>query len=341
MATILIHRDLEWATYVLAGMLTAASVSAVPAQPVTKDADKLEEVQVVASKLDKHTLNRVAMKFVESHAVANPVIHQIGRWRAEVCPGVTGLAPAATAFVSGRVEEVARSVGAPTHKGGGKCTVNVEVVFTPEPQQLLNHIATAYPGLLGSSRSAGDTTFSHAIQSWYLTGTRSVEGFQPLTDSAAEAAFIGGPDPYEMEVSLAISRSGSTTDGVSINPPSGSGFSPWGRTGSYVSKGLTGELMHVFIVVDAGKIAATSLRSTADYIAMLALTRMGSLDTCSELPSIIDLLSSGCGERQKPPALTDADVTYLKALYSSDLEKNLNVEQGDMRDRMVRVMLGK
>jgi hypothetical protein len=88
-------------------------------------------------------------------------------------------------------------------------------------------------------------------------------------------------------------------------------------------------------------VAGDSLRSISDYIAMLALTRMGSLDACSELPSIIDLLSSGCDARDKPQALTDADTAYLKALYSSDLEMNLNIEQVDMRDRMVMSITGR
>jgi hypothetical protein len=97
----------------------------------------------------------------------------------------------------------------------------------------------------------------------------------------------------------------------------------------------------VLVIVDTSKIAADSLSSISDYISMLALTRMDFLDGCSELPSIIDLLSSGCGKRAKPLALTETDTAYLKALYSADLEKNLNLEQGDMRDRMVATITGR
>jgi hypothetical protein len=73
---------------------------------------------------------------------------------------------------------------------------------------------------------------------------------------------------------------------------------------------------------------------------MLALTRMSSLDDCSRLPSIIDLLSSGCGKREKPVALTETDTAYLKALYSANLENTLNLEQGDIRDKMVTAIRG-
>ena len=140
---------------------------------------------------------------------------------------------------------------------------------------------------------------------------------------------------------LALSDAQSKTSDSKIDPNYGSGDQPAGLTGSYFTKGLTSELRHVLIIVDRGKVASLSVRAIADYVAMLSLTHMGSLDTCSELPSIIDLLSSGCGERGKPTSLTDADTAYLKALYSSNRETNLNLEQGEMRDRMIKTILGK
>jgi hypothetical protein len=233
----------------------------------------------------------------------------------------------------GRVEEIARRVGA--RALAPKCQVNVEIVFTSEPQKLLDHIAKAFPVLLGSSRSAGDTSFSRAIQPWYLTGTTSTTGFQPPTPDPGTpgdntALLLGSSDPQSKN---SVSK---------VDPDYGSGNQPSGLTGSYFTKGLTSELQHVLVIVDRGKVATVSVRAIADYVAMLSLTHMGPLDTCSEFPSIIDLFSSGCGgEREKPTSLTDADTAYLKALYSSNREANLNLEQGDMRDLMIGTILGK
>jgi hypothetical protein len=336
MAGQLSHRVLRisgWAAVLLGAMLTATlAAAAQPAdQSAPQDSHPLQEVQVTASKLDRHTLKRVAIQFVKSHGAASPVIGQIGRWRADVCPKVTGLNPRADAFVSRRVEQVARRVGAPTRGVGKGCAVNVEIVFTPEPQQLLNHIAKAYPLLLGSSRSAGDTSFRHAIQSWYLTGTKSAEG---LHWALGEAGNVGTTTPPPWDLGL-------VADGAYVDAPDGMRYAPRGTASSYFTKGLTSELLHVLVIVDTRKVTGDSLRSISDYIAMLALTRMGSLDGCSELPSIIDLLSSGCNDREKPEALTAADTAYLEALYSADLEANLNIEQGDMRDRMVTAIAGR
>ncbi len=291
-----------WVAVGLGAMLITAQAAAPQAtdQPAPQDSQSLQEVQVTASKLDRRTLKRVAIQFVKLHGAASPVAYeldQIGRWRVDICPHVTGLKPAATALVSRRVKEVARTVGAPTPGVGKRCTANVEIVFTPQPQGLLDHIAKASPMLLGSSRLAGDTTFRGAIESWYLSRTRPVAEWNET---------MGGSD-----------------------------------FASYFTNGLTSELVQVLVIVDTNKVAGNSLQSISDYIAMLVLTRTGSLEGCNELPSIIDLLSSGCGTRDKPQALTTADTAYLKALYSANLEMKLSIEQVDMRDRMVTSITGR
>jgi hypothetical protein len=329
-----------WAALIVGAMLNASL--GIAAQPTDssapQDSQSVPEVQVTA-KLDQRTLERVAGQFTESHAAANRAVHQIGRWRVDVCPGVTGLQPAASAFVSRRVTEVARSVGAPTPetgKGGKSCAVNVDIVFTPDPQQLLDHVAKAYPALLGSSRSPGDAISRHPIQSWYVTGTK-VDGWNPIATGLLAPLVVG----VQMGVDASTPGGAVASDGARVDPAYGEGFTGIGRSGSYLTKGYASELLQVFVVVDTGKVAGHSLSSISDYIAMLALTRMDSLDGCNELSSIIDLLSSGCGDRQKPAALTDADTAYLKALYSSNLEMNLNVERGDIRDRMVKAITGR
>jgi hypothetical protein len=322
-------------------MLNASrGAAAQPADPsAPQDSRPMAEVQVTASKLDERTLKRVTSQFAKSHGVASAAVHQIGRWRMALCPGVTGLQPAASAFISHRVTEVARSVGALARdagKGGKGCAVNVHIVFTAQPQQLLDHIAKAYPSLLGSSRSPGDAISRHAIQSWYVTGTK-VDGWNPIATGALAPMITA----LQMGVDASTPGGAVAPDGARVDPAYGSGFTGLGRSGSYVTKGFTSELLQVFVVADSGKVAGNSLSSISDYIAMLALTRTDTLDGCNTLSSIIDLLSSGCGDRQKPEALTAADTAYLKALYSSNLEMNLNIEQGDIRDRMVKAITGR
>jgi hypothetical protein len=48
--------------------------------------------------------------------------------------------------------------------------------------------------------------------------------------------------------------------------------------------------------------------------------------------------STTCGARATADSITEADTAFLHALYRSDLERKLNIEQGEMRDRMVAVL---
>ncbi len=331
---------LGWGTLALCGMSTPgpamAAESAAPSQtegPAAQNPESLDQVTVAASKLKKRTLDRIASRFVQSHAAPSGSIQQIGRWRDVVCPKTTGLEPIYDQLVSQRILNVAQSVGAPIPRPRRKCRVDVEIVFTSQPQALLNHVARDYPVLLGSFRKAGDTTFRHAIEAWYLTGSRSTEGINPPIEglgaeqtSGDMQVMPGTPEPF--------------LSGVVVDQPDGRGTAPSGMPGSHLGRSLESELLHVFVIVDSGGVAGYSLRSVSDYIAVLALTKMSSLDTCSSLPSIIDLLSQDCGAQSKPQAITVADTAYLKALYSSDLEMNLNVERGDVRDRMVSAIAG-
>jgi hypothetical protein len=346
------HRARGWTTLVVSAVLISSlAAAAQPTDPpAPQNSGPLSEVVVNASRLPRDQLKRVAIQFVKSHGAESPAIHQIGRWQVYVCPRVTGLQPAGNAFVSRRVKEVARSVGAPAEVGKG-CPVNVEIVFTAQPQLLLNHIAKAYPALLGSSRSPGDATSRRAIQSWYTTGTRVMSGWTPPAPpigGSGGSIVIGaqavGPNlMMELQEGVDASTPGGAVagDGARIDPAYGGGYAGFGNAASYFTKGFTSEFLQVLVIIDTSKIATDSLSSISDYISMLALTRMDFLDGCSELPSIIDLLSSGCRKRAKPLALTETDTAYLKALYSADLEENLNLERGDMRDRMVTTITGR
>ena len=315
-----------WATGPISGTAPPSS----PARQVTSNGQPLEEVTVVG-KTDLPTLKHEIYQFVQSHAKPSTLIGQIGRWHEKVCPAVTGLQSAAAEVVSHRIESVARSVGAPTVTPGKKCSVNIEVFFTSEPQALLDHIATTqYRPLLGYFRQAEVkqvTTFSPPVQAWYMTGTRALDpGLPDLPPTGPVSSDI-----------LAIINPGLKPD--SANSDGSLGYGSSGNPGSRFSQGLRSEFMHVLIVLDSKRVAKYSLRSISDYIALLALTRVGSQEACSGLSSILSLFDAGCG--QPPTGITGADTAYLKALYGADLDMNLALEQSDIRNQMLQTISSK
>jgi hypothetical protein len=100
-------------------------------------------------------------------------------------------------------------------------------------------------------------------------------------------------------------------------------------------------ITHVLIVADINKLGGHEIGPVSDYIAMLALSHPRSLDDCNELPSILDLMSSRCGAREKPQALTANDIAYLKALYAADLGATTISVQKDTLDNAMKDNLDK
>jgi hypothetical protein len=300
----------------LLGAFACMAIPQLHADPADGPGRSLEEVTVTAHKqIDLDTLDHVIIpQFVASHGTPSERIGQIGRWADNICPEIHGLQPLYDEFVSRRVIAVARSVGAPTPPAG-RCTTNVDIVFTTRPQEVLDDIARTSPVLLGySQRPAALRTMRHPIEARYLTGTRS---FVSLSTS------VNGNTP--------TIHSGLQIDNV---------WDPIvGQAGSRLGDHVRSEFARVTVIADSNALLHHSLQSIADYIAMLVLTR-SALEGCNALPSILDLLSSDCGGRTPPTSMTDADSAYLKALYTSNLEVKLNLEHGELHARKLPSMQG-
>lgn len=245
-----------------------------PAAPVST-----ETVIVTAPRvpLDPRQVDATIHRFVESHAALS-YIEQMPRWVAAVCPVTEGLPQAFDTFISNRIETIARGAGAPT---GQPCKPNIEIVFTAEPQKIMDQVARRDPQLLGYhyvSQTENLARVSRPVQAWYVTATRNGSGAESVDN------------PYSPSVS--------------------------GGAGSRMSHGLKSVFRQVLIVADLGKVGDREVGPIADYIALLALTEVHAPDDCAALPSILDLMSGGCTAAAKPSALTETDLSFLKGLYS-------------------------
>jgi hypothetical protein len=309
-------------------LVVAASAFADESSPKPTAPDSAtEQVTVTAQKIDRGVLDRVVIpKFLESHGKVGERVNQVPLWRTPVCPKTLGLTPLYDQGISSHVLDVARSVGAPIPRSD-KCVTNVEILFTPTPQEELDWVEKHRPGLLGFYRGSRTkaATMTHAIQAWYVTGTRSLG-----TQSAS--MIPGSNDPGSTDASGASTGSvvtGSTSNGGPVTLDTN--LSPiYGASGSSMGGSLHSEIVNVIIVVDANQVGSYSLHTLANYISMLALTH-ASLDDCSELPSIMDLLSASCGSHPPSSVITDADTAFLKALYSVNPEV-----KGKMHDHMLK-----
>lgn len=251
--------------------------------------------------LEGDSLSRFIMHHTTTPYLSTPTAPNVARWRGgkqSICPVTAGLEPGENAFVTARLRALAAYVGAPVEPNP-QCKANVRILFTSNPQESMAAVMNwaAAPGNFGTRYSGGMRnllayTSGHAIQGWYMTTS-------------------SGPLVLNTDVALV------GLDVEPVWPQFPQNLSDVNRVGTRLvdSRGSGTGIGVVILIVDTTKVAGYSIGTVADYLAMLTLSVAQSPDNCDPLPSILDLMSSSCGERAKPTAITAGDLAFLKALY--------------------------
>jgi hypothetical protein len=318
--------------------ITPAAPLAAPTPDVPADPATVSPVTVQAAP-GTALAQKESRDFVQTYAaISNPNVDQIARWHRPICVSVAGLSDEQAQRVSSRIIEVAEGVG--MHSMPPGCKANIEVVFSDQPQVFMDQVAKNREEVLGYyHRHERDTlkTVTRPIQSWYVTQTSSGStdtagmAFATLTTTVGTAAGLGGGPDGAFVNSASALRTQNERDVV--DDPDNPGVVGCSDAPQFTHC-LTSELNNVLIVIDTSRIKGQKLGPLTDYLSILALSQVRSLDGCSSLPSVIDRLGKGCTDRQAPDGLTPADAAYLTALYQADLEKNKSLEVSDIASRM-------
>ena len=264
-------------------------------------------------------------RFIRHHAtvryVSTATARNLARWRGgkqSICPQTAGLDPEHNALVTARVRALAAYVGAPVQSDLQCKEKNVQILFTTNPKASMDEVINWATVAFGVRYSGGMRDLlayrgDHAIQGWYIT-TRG--GALVLTTDVA----LVGLDVLPVWPEIAEKYLGNNTLGTRLGGGSGSG----------IGIGV------VILVVDTAKVAGYSAGTIADYLAMLTLSVAQSPDHCDPLPSILDLMSSSCGARAKPTAITAGDLAFLKALYYRNTGLGPSLSRAEVQDNMTR-----
>ena len=274
---------------------------------------EIDEVTVTAprppsrAELAGNSVNEFILHHATTHYGNTPMTGNLARWRGglrSICPQTVGLTPGFAAFVTARVRALATYVGAPV-QSDPQCESNVEILFTNDPQQNIDKVTKWATGpdfhnkYSGGMRDLIKFTGDHAIQGWYLMG--------------------GGPLNFEV-ASLDLDV-----------------WPLWPQIiENYFRGGGASGICIVILVVDTTKVIGYSIGAIADYLAVLTLSVAQSPDHCDPLPSILDLMSSSCGTREKPTAITAGDLAFLKALYYKNTGLGGSLSRFQIQDNMKR-----
>lgn len=238
---------------------------------------------------------------------------KVPRWVDGVCPATMGLGPKYAAFVSRRVREVAAQAKAPVN-ADAKCRPNVTIVFTTQPQKLMDNIRRTSPMFLGyydtSAQADALAQVKRPIQAWYVTQSRDVRGV-PRIDSRNACVEIEVPNPFAPDTPIRLPCANAVNS-----------------AGSRLGDGVTGDFFHVLIVAEPKPLAGKEVGTLADYVALLALTQLAVPDKCQKLPTIGTLLAPDCGP--PPDSLTASDLAYLEGLYRMNGGGTLRGQRDDI-----------
>jgi hypothetical protein len=302
--------------------------AAKPAQPDPNAAagagSDIPDVTVTAPRppADQELAGDSLYQFIVHHATtpysaSMAVRGSLTRWRGgrseTICPQTEGLEPAYNEYVTARLRALAVNVGAPVQPDPN-CKENVQIVFTAEPGKLMEDVykrassslRTKYPD---QPKKMLEHSSSHAIQGWYVNAG-------------------GGGRILNADVGL-LNR----LDFLPLWP-------------LVIQTGLHGAgccysgIVSVILIVDTAKTSGYSIASIADYIAVLALTFLQEPDHCDPLPSILDLMSSSCGSRESPTAVTAGDLAFLKALYFHNTGLGPTLSRDEIQTNMMKQFKG-
>ena len=278
---------------------------------------------------EKEVPRKIIDDFIASQAAPTETLDKMARWKVPVCPMVVGVPKDFARFVEKNVRDVAAQVGAPV--GGDSCKQNVSIIFTPEPQAVVDEIRgrnSAFMGYHHTSTEADTLArVTHPIQAWHMTGTRDLRGSLEADNARMSSNVLylrypnANPPPLFWELYMPNARAAAST-------------------GTHLSDGLTSEFSHVLIVADRKWASDQEIGAIADAMAVLALSRPRLEDSCRSLSSILDLLAKDCPRGAETKTITDADLALLRGLYKMMPDAKLSKQRDEVAYQMQRSLAG-
>jgi hypothetical protein len=254
--------------------------------------DTSEELQEVTVTAHREELAARASKFVnEIAAVENG--EGLPRWKAPICPLVSGLSREEGEFVLGRVSEIARAAG--VSLAGENCRPNLYILIHPQPRRL--------------------------FQAMEKRNFALIFGEDPPAPSVIDR-FIATPQPVKVWYT-SVER---TPDGLPLPAcPPYPRCTPLTPEASRLTSNVVWQLAHVFVVVDETRLKGVMRGQLADYVAMVALADLKPGAKLSNIPTILKLFD---GAPQAAPAgMTDWDQAFLNSLYATEQKSTLQRSQ--------------
>lgn len=318
-------------------ILAAAAGSAVAQAPAQTDS------VIVSGTKEEQAVTR----FVEASVTPTRMTGKTARWETPICPAMQGIKPEDAEAMLKRLKQNAAEAGVRV-SGKKNCDANIEIIFTDYPQDVMDQVKTDQPDLLGyfDSNEERDrlAIVKRPIQAWYRTATQDLRG-QTFVDASRTTDSGQGLTAVLPCANTSQNKQLTTYNGMQVF----SGVGICTRQITYAIKantpgfalqdGLRSQFDHISIVVDSEKVAKMKADAVTDYVSMVALAQLSSLETCQALPSITNMLVAGCAESAE--TLTVNDLGYLRGVYRSNPTLTAQTQKNEIGRRMLQAVAGK
>lgn len=266
----------------LAALNTAPAQAAAPAQAETR----VEDIVVNGRPLDE-----LVGDFVSE--ISRPASRRgLARWQGELCVGVVNLPTAHAQYMVDRISDVAAEVGLEPGQPG--CSPRVVIVATDNGARFARAMVERSSGGFNLRSRQTDA------------GTRALREFQ---NSNRAVRWWHTSLPVDSENGqLAIRLPGQVGNDGEPTAPVVNVFAA-----SRLNSQIRDDLFRVVIIVDVDKLQGTTFEQLTDYVALVSLAQIDADAQTAGYDTIMNLFN-GSGA---PSSLTDWDLGYLQALYSS------------------------
>lgn len=266
----------------LAALQTAPAAAAAPRQDETRVGDIV---------VNGRPLDDLVGDFVDE--ISQPARRRgLARWQGNICVGVVNLPAAHAQALIDRVSDVAAEVG--LQPGSPGCRPGIVILATDDGSAL----ATAMVRRRNSGFDMGSLQTD--------AGTRALRDFQ-TSDRAVRWWQTSLPvDNNTGEIAIRL---------AGMVGPDGQPSYP--QLNAFAASRLTTQirdnLIRTVIIVDVTKLGDTTFDQLSDYIALVALAQIDAEARTASYDTIMNIF----GELGGPSGLTDWDMGYLQALYST------------------------
>ena len=262
-----------------------SSIASQSEQGSEEKAAKPASEVTIQAKRERERIQQEVSQFA-SAAITHDWGHPMLRWTSKICPLVAGLPREKGEFVLSRLSQDIRDARAPL--GPKKCTANLLIVVTQEPEQLLEKLHRKQPRFF-SRWFTGEGAVGHFVKTdrpvrvWY------------------NWEYAGGDlSPYAVQA-----LAGLPNGGYNVVP----------GTNSRLTYGALRSITTAIIVVDLSRMRGVNMGQLTDYIAMVGLAEIDLDERVANVPTVLQLFDASGDVPTDGMSLWDK--ALLRALYAA------------------------